>query len=96
MAKLDPHFTFETFVVGPANRLASAAARRAAERPGVSYNPLFIYASSGLGKTHILGAIAHHVAKVAPDKRVEFQTPEEFLREFVKGSGTRSGRASCG
>ncbi|MCJ7628368.1 MAG: DnaA/Hda family protein [Longimicrobiales bacterium] len=90
MAKLDPHFTFETFVVGPANRLASAAARRAAERPGVSYNPLFIYASSGLGKTHVLGAIAHHVAKVAPDKRVEFQTPEEFLREFVKSSGTRS------
>ncbi len=66
MAKLDPTFTFETFVVGPANRLASAAARRAAERPGVSYNPLFIYASSGLGKTHILGAIAHHVAKSGP------------------------------
>ena len=48
MAKLDPRFTFENFVVGPANRLASAAARRAAERPGVSYNPLFIYAPTGL------------------------------------------------
>jgi chromosomal replication initiation ATPase DnaA len=89
MAKLDPHFTFENFVVGPANRLASAAARRAAERPGVSYNPLFIYASSGLGKTHVLGAVGHHVAKVSSDKRVEYQTAQEFLREFVQTSGVR-------
>ncbi len=87
MEKLDPHFTFENFVVGPANRLASAAARRAAERPGVSYNPLFIYSSSGLGKTHILGAIARHVEKVYPDKTVDYLTPEEFLREFVGASG---------
>jgi len=89
MAKLDPHFTFENFVVGPANRLASAAARRAAERPGVSYNPLFIYAASGLGKTHVLGAIARHVAKVSPDKRVEYQTAQEFLRDFVKVPAVR-------
>jgi len=89
MAKLDPHFTFENFVVGPANRLASAAARRAAERPGVSYNPLFIHASSGLGKTHVLGAIARHVAKVSPHKRVEYQTAQEFLREFVQVPGLR-------
>jgi len=86
MAKLDPRFTFENFVVGPANRLASAAARRAAERPGVSYNPLFIYAPSGLGKTHVLGAIAHHVERVYPDKKVEYQTAQEFLREFVLAS----------
>ncbi len=89
MAKLDPRFTFENFVVGPANRLAAAAARRAAERPGVSYNPLLIYASSGLGKTHILGAIARHVAKVYPEKEVEYQTAQEFLREFVKASGEK-------
>jgi len=89
MAKLDPRFTFENFVVGPANRLASAAARRAAERPGVSYNPLFIYAPAGLGKTHVLGAIARHVAKVSPEKEVEYLTAEEFLREFVQASGVR-------
>ena len=87
MAKLDSHFTFESFVVGPANRLASAAARRAAERPGVSYNPLFIFAPSGLGKTHVLGAIARHVERVYPDKEVEYLTPEEFLREFVEPPG---------
>jgi chromosomal replication initiation ATPase DnaA len=86
MAKLDPRFTFENFVVGPANRLASAAARRAAERPGVSYNPLFIHAPPGLGKTHVLGAIAHHVERIYPDKKVEFQTAQEFLREFVLAS----------
>lgn len=87
MAKLDPEFTFENFVVGPANRLAAAAARRAAERPGVSYNPLFIYAGSGLGKTHILTAIARHVSKVLPGKTVEYQTAQEFLREFVHATG---------
>ncbi|MBT8398489.1 MAG: hypothetical protein HKO65_11605 [Gemmatimonadetes bacterium] len=89
MEKLDPHFTFENFVVGAANRLASAAARRAAERPGVSYNPLFIYSLAGLGKTHILAAIARHVEKVYPDKEVEYLTPEDFLREFVGASGTQ-------
>lgn len=89
MAKLDPRFTFENFVVGPANRLAAAAARRAAERPGVSYNPLLVYAAPGLGKTHILGAISRHVAKVYPDKEVEYQTAQEFLREFVRASGEK-------
>ena len=49
MVDLDPRFTFENFVVGPANRLASAAARRAADNPGTTYNPLFIYSASGLG-----------------------------------------------
>jgi chromosomal replication initiation ATPase DnaA len=90
MAKLDPRFTFESFVVGPANRLASAAARRAAERPGVSYNPLFIYAAAGLGKTHILGAIAHHVGKVSPGKKVGYQPAQDFLRDFVQATGDKS------
>ncbi len=53
---LDPRFTFESFIVGPANRLA-AAARRVADAPGTSYNPLFIYSSSGLGKSHILNQL---------------------------------------
>jgi chromosomal replication initiation ATPase DnaA len=89
MATLDPHFTFENFVVGPANRLASAAARRAAERPGVSYNPLFIHASTGLGKTHLLGAMARHIAKVSPGKEVAYQTAQEFLRDFARTSGVK-------
>ena len=55
---LDPRLTFDSFVVGPANRLASAAARRAVDAPGTSYNPLFIYSGSGLGKSHILSGIA--------------------------------------
>jgi chromosomal replication initiator protein len=84
MPDLDPRFTFEHFVVGPANRLASAAARRAAESPGSSYNPLFLYASSGLGKTHMLGAIAHHASRLQPDIRVEYETLEGFLAKLTE------------
>lgn len=93
MTDLDPRFTFETFVVGPANRLASAAARRAAESPGASYNPLFVYSASGLGKTHILGAIAHHVSRHQPDKDVVYQTLEGFLGELTEAlqGGDREG-----
>jgi chromosomal replication initiator protein len=87
MPDLDPRFTFEHFVVGPANRLASAAARRAAENPGASYNPLFLYASSGLGKTHILGAIAHHATRHHPDIRVEYETLEGFLAKLAQALG---------
>ena len=54
MTDIDPKLTFDSFVIGPANRLASAAARRSADAPGTSYNPLFIYSASGLGKSHIL------------------------------------------
>ncbi|MFC1791780.1 DnaA ATPase domain-containing protein [Gemmatimonadota bacterium] len=93
MADLDPRFTFENFVVGPANRLAAAAARRAAESPGASYNPLFLYSASGLGKTHILGAISNHVEKIHPDKNVVYQTLEGFLGELTEAleDGTNDG-----
>jgi len=84
MSDLDPKLTFDSFVVGPANRLASAAARRAAESPGTSYNPLFLYSSPGLGKTHILMAIAHHSAK-GDAKKVEYMALEEYL-ERLEGS----------
>jgi chromosomal replication initiation ATPase DnaA len=91
MADLDPRFTFDNFVVGPANRLASAAARRAADNPGTSYNPLFIYSASGLGKTHILGAIANHAAKNHPEKNVAYQTLEGFLAELTEALGGGNG-----
>ena len=81
MSDLDPKLTFESFVVGPANRLASAAARRAAESPGTSYNPLFLYSAPGLGKTHILTAIAHHSAKAKAGK-VEYMALEEYLEKL--------------
>ena len=83
MADLDPKLTFESFVVGPANRLASAAARRAAESPGTSYNPLFIYSASGLGKTHMLAAIAHQARKHNESLRLSYQALEEFLEELA-------------
>ncbi|MDT8340714.1 MAG: DnaA/Hda family protein [Longimicrobiales bacterium] len=83
MSDIDPRFTFDNFVVGPANRLASAAARRAADSPGKSYNPLFVYAPSGLGKSHILGAIAHRVERAAPGCRVRYQTLERYLEDLA-------------
>jgi len=87
----DHRSTFDTYVVGPANRLASAAARRAAEAPGTSYNPLFLYSASGLGKSHILSAIAHHFLKHRPGGVVVYQTLEGYLDELAdaleKGGG---------
>ena len=74
MTELDPKFTFDTFVVGPADRLAAAAASRSAESPGTSYNPLFIYSASGLGKSHMLSAVAHQAHKGNARLRVQYQT----------------------
>jgi tetratricopeptide (TPR) repeat protein len=81
---LDPRFTFDTFIVGPANRLAAAAARRVADAPGTSYNPLFIYSSSGLGKSHILNGIAHYAARVHPGYGVVYVTVESFFNELTQ------------
>lgn len=93
MTDLDPKLTFDAFVVGPANRLASAAARRSAESPGTSYNPLFVYSGSGLGKSHILNAIAHQSTKSSPDRRVHYMTLEGYLGELTSAleSGDRDG-----
>ena len=91
MTDLDPKFTFDTLVVGPANRLASAAARRSADAPGTSYNPLFIYSASGLGKSHILSAVAHQARKGNARLRVTYQTLEDYLNELTRAleSGER-------
>jgi chromosomal replication initiator protein len=91
MADFDPRLTFDSFVVGPANRLASAAARRAADSPGRSYNPLFIYSASGLGKTHILAAVAHQATRSNGDRKVLYLAVESYLEEMAEAlrSGTQ-------
>ena len=80
--EIDSRLTFDSFVVGPANRLASAAAACAAESPGTSYNPLFLYAASGLGKSHILAAIATQGRESHPNLAVKHQTAGTYLGEL--------------
>ncbi len=79
----DARYSFDTFVIGPSNRFAHAAALAVAERPAGSYNPLFIYGSAGLGKTHLLKAIQHYVMDVYPSMTVQYVSTETFLNEFV-------------
>jgi chromosomal replication initiator protein len=80
--ELNPRCRFETFVVGASNRLAATAARTVAESPGAAYNPLFVYAKSGLGKTHLLQAIGFLAQEREPAVRVEYLTLEEFVERF--------------
>ena len=82
-ARLNSRFTFETFVKGPSNSFALAAALRVAETPGRTYNPLFIYGSVGLGKTHLLHAIGHYIHHNYQHYDVRYVTSETFLNEFV-------------
>ncbi|HET9387530.1 MAG TPA: DnaA/Hda family protein [Gemmatimonadales bacterium] len=79
---LNPRFTFDTFVVGAANRLAVTAGRTVAENPGSAYNPLFIYSSSGLGKTHVLMAIGHGAKAIASQLNIEYLTLDEYVEAF--------------
>ena len=80
---LDPRHTFERFVIGAGNRLAHAAALAVAELPGEAYNPLFIHGPPGLGKTHLLGAIADYLRRRRPEFTVHYTTAERFTTEFV-------------
>ncbi len=80
---LNLRYTFDQFVIGSSNRFAHAAALSVAESPGRSYNPLFIYGPAGLGKTHLLHAIGHHVRTVFRNKRVRYVSTESFMNEFV-------------
>jgi chromosomal replication initiator protein len=80
---LDPRHTFDRFVIGPANRLAHATALAVAELPGEAYNPLFMHGPPGLGKTHLLGAIAHYMRRNHPALTVHYTTAERFTSEFV-------------
>ncbi len=81
---LDARFTFDTFVVGKPNQLAHAAARRVAEGGPVTFNPLFLYGGVGLGKTHLMHAIAHEITARNPDARVLYLSAEQFMYRFVQ------------
>ncbi len=83
-AQLDSRFTFDSFVVGKPNELAHAAARRVAEGGPVSFNPLFLYGGVGLGKTHLMHAIAHELMVRQPDLRVLYLSAEQFMYRFVQ------------
>lgn len=84
-------FTFESFVVGPSNKLACAAARAVADAPGQHYNPLFIHGNSGLGKTHLLYAIAHVIRNRNPGARIVYIKGDEFINDFIES--VRTGKA---
>lgn len=81
---LDPRYTFENFVVGKPNELAHAAARRVAESTEVPFNPLFLYGGVGLGKTHLMHAIAHHIQTTQRNRKVMYLSAEKFMYQFIR------------
>jgi chromosomal replication initiator protein len=82
-SRLNPKYTFETFVIGSSNRFPHAAAVAVAEAPGRAYNPLLVYGESGLGKTHLLHAIGHYVRSLYDGAKVRYVSSEEFTNEFI-------------
>jgi chromosomal replication initiator protein len=91
--RLNPKYTFETFVIGASNRFAHAAAVAVAEAPAKAYNPLFVYGESGLGKTHLLHAIGHYAHSLYPTVRVRYVNSEEFTNDFI--NSIRDDKASA-
>ena len=91
-SRLNPKYTFDTFVIGAGNRFAHAAAFAVAELPAKSYNPLFVYGGSGLGKTHLLHAIGHYVRNLYPHLRVRYVNSEEFTNDFI--NSVKDGKAA--
>ena len=80
---LNPLYTFDNFVTGPCNRLAHAAALAVADLPGRTYNPLFVHASVGLGKSHLLQAICHRILADQPDRSLAYMSCEDFVNRFI-------------
>ena len=93
MSNLRPNYTFENFIVGSSNRFAHSAALAVAESPGEAYNPLFIYGSPGLGKTHLMQSIGHYVLDQMPEKKVLYVTSEAFTNDVIES--LRSGGVSA-
>ena len=89
---LNPRYTFETFVVGPFNQLAHAAAKAVVERPGLAYNPLFVYGATGRGKTHLIQAVGNYFKKTHANKKVLYVTSERFAIDYI--NAVRAGRAN--
>ncbi len=83
-APLDPRFTFDSFVVGKSNELAHAAARRVANNTKVQFNPLFLYGGVGLGKTHLMHAIAAEIRAATPERKVLYLSAEKFMYQFIR------------
>ena len=84
VSRLNPIFTFETFVTGKANALARAAATQVAERVGTAYNPLFVYGGVGLGKTHLIQAIGNRLREQAPDSKIRYIHAEQYVSDVVR------------
>ncbi len=84
VSRLNPTFTFETFVTGKANELARAAATQVAERPGAAYNPLFVYGGVGLGKTHLIQAIGNRLRAHAPETKIRYIHAEQYVSDVVR------------
>ena len=87
---LNARYTFDNFVIGKSNELAAAAAQAVAASPGKVYNPLFIYGATGLGKTHLMQAVAHEIAQRVPNTRIRFVSGEQFTNEMVFSIRNRS------
>lgn len=93
VAQLSDRYTFDHFVIGKSNELAAAAAHAVSQAPGKVYNPLFIYGDTGLGKTHLMQAIAHDILERNPQTRITFVGTEQFTNELVSAIQTRSNAA---
>lgn len=89
---LNPRYTFDTFVVGPFNQLAHAAAQAVMQRPGLTYNPLFVYGKTGHGKTHLIQAIGNYFKKNYSNKKVFYVTSERFAMDYI--NAVRTGKAN--
>ena len=83
-SQLNPRNTFDTFVIGPTSQLAHAAALAVAQAPAQAYNPLFLYGETGLGKTHLMHAVGHHILRTNNDARIAYLSSEKFTNEFIQ------------